>query len=1178
MYFEKIYMHGFKSFADPVTIDFNEGITCIVGPNGSGKSNISDAIRWVLGEQSPKMLRGGKMEEVIFAGTETRKSRGMAEVTLVIDNTTGILPIDYQKVAITRRMYRSGEGEYFINGNHCRLRDIRELIMDTGIGVDGYSLIGQGKISDIVSSKPESRREIFEEAAGIVKYRTKKYDAERKLDNSMQNMDRVTDIINEIEGRIGGLKTDSEKAKEYLELKNRYDKLEINITLKTIEDTDIKNEYLKDDILQLSGRLSQAREDKDELNHDLLKAKDKNFETESLISENNVKSIAARDTLANLVKDSELTREKIEGFSRQKSGIEKQTESYREKLSKEETDEKSLMERLEVYTLEKEKLDKELNDSITEYELKNQTANDAIISIDDSRNKIFELQTGISSKKSEISGIQNMKESLVARRKELEEEITSQEENLNLKEFENIKELKKNHDEEIQKLNQEIEHFESNKRLIENDIFKLEQKQRENSIVIEGAKSRKRTLEELEQSYEGYGHGVKFIMSAGISGVYGTVADVISVDKDKQLAVETALGYGLQNIVCENDSVAKSSIKILKEKRAGRLTFLPLKSMKGSPVSENVSMQSGFIGVGSDCVKFEEKYRPVIEYLLGKVAIVNDIDTAVKMSKKYRGFSRFVTLDGEVVSSSGAMTGGNLKTNKGGLLTRKAELSELTHKISEKERENKELFSRLEGRRKEFQETVLKSEKAVDERRNLEENIEQVNRDLLIIETRNKELEISYEKKKSEIEKIIHQLNESDGMIAEIEKEVVSRESEMKILLEEAENRQIENEKIKDDLREFAEVITRRRVALSKITAEYEAVNTSLRAVRDRIEEYTKEIEINEDVLCSINENEKLMSDQVRELSMKISMSELEIENICKYEEELVEERAETRDLIEKLEQKISLLENDINGFSGQKYELEIKQAKQETVLENLKNKLWEEFEISYVQAVEYKDRQIDLKEAQKEVKHLKSRLKAIGNVNLGSIEEYEDVRKRYDFLVAQRDDLENAMKSLKDIISQMDRNIKKNFSESFASIQKNFDETFSELFGGGVAKLTLEDESRPLECNIEITAQPPGKKLQNINLMSGGEKTMTAIALMFAVLKSKPTPFCVLDEVEAALDDANIERFAKYLKTFKDIQFALVTHQKVTMEHGDSLFGVTMPEHGISKVLSLKLGDEFEI
>lgn len=1179
MYFEKIYMHGFKSFADPVTIDFNDGITCIVGPNGSGKSNISDAIRWVLGEQSPKMLRGGKMEEVIFAGTATRKSRGMAEVTLVIDNQKGILPIEYQKVAITRRMYRSGEGEYFINGNHCRLRDIRELIMDTGIGVDGYSLIGQGKISDIVSSKPEIRREIFEEAAGIVKYRTKKYDAEKKLDNSTQNLDRVNDIINEIEGRIGGLKTDSEKAKEYLEIKDRYDKLEINITLKTIEDTDIKNEYIKDDILELSGTLSQAREEKDSLNLDMEKAKGKNAELEDLINKSKEKHMNANDSLAALIKDKEISKEKLENMIKERSRIENQIGVFREKLNREEEQEESFIKKLNGFDKEKNKLEEALAQSIEEYDKKNAAVNENIISIDNSRNKIFELQSEISSQKSEITGILNLRENLVSRKEELDFDMESSEFDLNLEELNEAKNKKKHKEEENERFLKELDKIYFTEKEMISEINSLEHKIRENNIFLEGTKSRKKTLEELEQSYEGYSHGVKFIMNSGIAGLYGTVADLISVDSDKRIAVETALGYGLQNIVCKDDISAKKAINLLKEKRAGRLTFLPVSSMKGTELEESsLRGEPGFVGVASKCITFDKKYESAIKYLLGKVVLVDNIDTGVAMSKNNHAASRFVTLTGEVISPKGAMTGGNLKSNKGGLLMRKAELSELNGKIDKLQRVNGDLVKKLEDLNKRLSKNKELVKEKEEEKINMENQLTELKRDVAVLEMKYHELSNSHEKKITELKKLEEQLKESALMVERIESSVSNKEKDMQELIIRAETDQREGEQTKEELKNFSEIITQRRIDLSKITAEYEAAGNSLRTLRERIEEYTKEIEDSEEALSNIDSNSLRMEEHIKENAININMAELEVKNIGDYGEELEEEKAQIRELIEKLEVKIKLLDEDINGFSGQKYELEIKQAKQETMLENLKEKLWEEFEISYVQAVEYRDREIDLKEAQKEAKTLKSRLRAIGEVNIGSIREYESVNKRYEFLVEQRDDLNKAMTSLKEIIDQMDRNIKNNFNESFFSIMKNFDETFKELFGGGTAKLSLEDESRPLDCNIEITAQPPGKKLQNINLMSGGEKTMTAIALMFAVLKAKPTPFCILDEVEAALDDANIERFAKYLRTFENIQFALVTHQKATMEYGDSLFGVTMPEQGISKVLSLKLGDEINI
>lgn len=1183
MYFKRIDMHGFKSFAEPVSIEFHDGITCIVGPNGSGKSNISDAIRWVLGEQSPKMLRGGKMEEVIFAGTASRKSRGMAEVTLVIDNSTGILPIDYSEVAITRRMYRSGESEYSINNNQCRLRDIRELIMDTGIGVDGYSLIGQGKIADIVSNKPESRREIFEEAAGIVKYRTKKAESERKLEASNANLERVNDIVVEIESRIDGLKEDSQKATEYLILRDRYKELEINVTLKNIENIELKNEYIKDDLAELTSQIDEIKEDKTSTDSDIVENRNRNEELGILGNETRDRLLLSVEKINSLVNQNQLNREKL-------STIEKDTERLKEELAFLEGKLEKETENTKEQYISKRKIDEELAalEADLAEKIKKYTEITAALSadaeeIDGQKNKIYALHSTISNKNSEINSLLSLQGTLDKRKdqilseKETEDgsvrELSERYENA-LKEQTSLKSQFAKMEAESQALKQKYNE----------DVFtekKLARELEELKISIGQISTRKKMIEEMESSYEGYNNAVKFIMKSNLSGINGVVAELIEVPRGFETAIETALGAALQNIVCEDDQSAQAAIGALKSNKAGRLTFLPIRSMRDSNPNYDQRLKNaeGFQGFGVQCIKFDPKYQKVMEYLLGRVIIVDSLDHAVKLSKNSPvGGLRYVTLDGEVINSGGAITGGTYRNNTSNLLERKTEVKQLGEKLASMEQSKVSGDHELEKLRA----AILQGQDQIQktDREHREKELELLSKENAIgtMSQQLSDLKQSDEKHQKELDNIMAEMKSSEAMIDEIKVVVQRASAEIEEIERKADTGLIQYEERKLQLEAINEEITKARVAVGTAESQKNHVDQLLTRIEDYKKELTEEKSSKEQFLLALDGQKLSLLNGDNSLESEIKTKEEEKEAIERYLEEIQEEKDAVSKYLNEITRKKDEMDEILNGFQTQKYELEIKQAKFETQLDSYKDKLWEEFEISYLQAIEFKKKEFNLAAAVKESREIKNRIKELGEVNVGAIKEYESVSERYEFLNEQRNDILGAMNSLRQIIEDMDKTIRQSFKESFDKIVLNFESAFTELFGGGAAELRLEDENNPLECGIEIVAQPPGKKLQNINLMSGGEKTMTAIALMFAVLKAKPTPFCILDEVEAALDDANIDRFARYLTNFNEIQFALVTHQKATMEYADVLYGVTMPEQGISKIISLKLGDAFEL
>lgn len=1183
MYFKRLEMHGFKSFAEPVVIEFHEGVTCIVGPNGSGKSNISDAIRWVLGEQSPKMLRGGKMEEVIFAGTASRKSRGMAEVTLVIDNSTGILPIDYNEVAITRRMYRSGESEYLINNNQCRLRDIRELIMDTGIGVDGYSLIGQGKIAEIVSNKPESRREIFEEAAGVVLYKSKKASAEKDLQSTEANLERVNDIVSEIEGRIDGLREDSIKAKEYLELKERYQELEINITLKNIEKLEEANDALKNDIAELTEAITEVNKSKVEKDSALHEAREKNEHLESLGNDARDKLLTKVEEINRLTNQSQLNEERIAGIQRDQERIEGELKELKEKLIRELENVAATEGEKEVVLKNLDEAETELKEKITVYNQAMSVANDYYNKVEQGKSRLFENRNLIAEKRSEARSIENLKENLEKQKQqifkdqeELEKNSTAFEERMKQALIE-----KKESETLVETLRTSLKEASEDKKEYEEERFKLSRRNEE--LRMEGSRlhSRKKTIEEMEHNYEGYNTAVRFIMKNKKAGIRGVVADLMKVPAGYEVAIETALGGAMQNIVCEGDKDAKDAILALKEQKAGRCTFLPMGSIKGkkADVERKIEQVEGYLGLASDCIEYKKEYENIFHYLLGRVAIIEDMDHAIALSKMAGASGlRFVTLDGEIINTSGAITGGKYKNTTANLLERKQEVFRLEDQLKAIRTEMSAANERLE----ELNEILTDMEEVI---RDTERDFHQAEIEISTLEIRiqtleesGKDLASGKEKAERELEAIEKDFKNADAMIEGYLKEAEEKEKETATIEEEIEEALRNWDLSKEDVDKASEDITQTRILKNDWEGKRDSFDQLLARMKETTDDLQNQIDTRDASLEQLNQEKNRILYGSEDAEELVGEKEKEKANLEEYINQVREERAQLTQQIHTLEEEQKTATDRLNSYQDKKYQAEIKATKNDTQLETYKEKLWEEFEVSYLQAMEFKKNDFVLSTATKESRDIKNRMRQLGDVNVGSIKEYEEVNARYEFLTEQRADILTAMNELRRIITDMDKTIKEKFKENFDQIVINFEEIFRQLFGGGHAELRLDDENNPLEAGIEIIAQPPGKKLQNINLMSGGEKTMTAIALMFAVLKTKPTPFCILDEVEAALDDANIDRFANYLRKFDQIQFAIVTHQKATMEHADVLYGVTMPEQGISKILSLRLGDSFDL
>ena len=1181
MHFKRIELNGFKSFADPVTIEFTGGITCIVGPNGSGKSNISDAVLWVLGEQSPKTLRSDKLEEVIFSGTQSRKAKGMAEVTLVIDNSDHSLPTEFTEVGITRRAYRSGENEYMINRRPCRLRDIRELIMDTGIGVEGYSIVGQGKIADIVSNKMERRREIFEEAAGIVKYRSKKEKTEKSLAEATVNLARVSDIIGEIESRIGNLERDSKKAEEYLQIRDRYKGVEINIILRNIMAADEKTQAVRAELEELSAALDLAEGERNTLSEKIAALKSQAAKAESDINALRESLLEKTEQIHQISSRQELSKERLSGLKKDEERLTEELASIAEKLAKEEENAQTV--RIEYKeALEKaDALSAKLSEKSKAVETASEKLKEAESTLTSEKNSLFELSSGLREAKASAESLENLRETLGKRIERLSEESdikdrTDRQYAEKLAECEaSLKALDSEKSSLDKALKNAFDAQEAGKAALSAASLSAENAK----VSIGRLSARKTLLDELEKAYEGYSGGVKFLMGQSVRGIYGTLGELLQVPKGYELAIETVLGGKLQNIVCKDDNTAKYSIELLKKSKAGRLTFLPVEDLKVQPPlsCREIEGCKGFIGLASDMVSCKGGYTQVVEYMLGNVAVIDSLDNAIAIARKH-GPHKLVTLEGEVINAAGAITGGSLKSNTANLLTRKAEREELSKKIAELEKE----LEKSGEDRKAAEQSILS---AADAKHRAEDAIRESDLKKALIE---KELSIA----KQAVTDAAGAEERRLAELSELRSEVAAAEKQLAVLTENAASSEKLIAQKEEQIGVLAKAAEEASARLSEARSEETAARLSESEARLTAQNAGTLAGHSQQTLSELKEDQSAKQDQLR--SVRIAIDQIvqfaggATDVLAKAEEEKksleeqirisTELRAKLQADTDSAEEEKALLEKDIYEKQMRKHDADLRAARFDAQTDTLKEKLWEDFDLTYAEAASYEDPDFVMSRALKESREYKDRLRALGDVNIGAIEEYRQVKQRYDFLTAQRDDAQAAMEELRGVINEMDSIIRSRFKESFDSVVVNFEEIFKELFKGGHAALTMSDPDHPLESAIEIEAQPPGKRLQNISLLSGGERTLTALALMFAVLKSKPTPFCILDEVEAALDEANIDAFAKYVRKFTDTQFALVTHQKLTMEYADALYGVTMPEQGISKVLSLRLGDEFEV
>ena len=1179
MYLKRIEMQGFKSFADKTVLEFKPGITTVIGPNGSGKSNISDAIRWVLGEQSMKSLRGAKSEDIIFAGTQARKSLGFAEVSIVIDNNDNKLPIEYSEVTVTRKIYRSGETGYFINKVPCRLKDILELFMDTGIGKDGYSIIGQGKIDEILSNKSEDRRHIFEEAAGIVKYRTRKQESEKKLEQTKLNLLRINDILAEIEANIEPLKLQSDKAKQFLDLREELKSIEVGLFIYNINTYKEKLEQLvKDEDIITSqkeaedSKMEALQASKEELRQvvDDITAQIENMQNIGFESSNKIEKINSEIGISN---------ERIQNNSANKQRLEAEILEVKSRIEELKEEQKQKLEKKTNLTSNKEKFEKELAEKEAE---------------------LAELSKKLSAKELEIEGKKQIVQDNIDKKYELAAEINTQDVN-----YENLEKRKKQLKNEIDsviseldstrygkneiskgfydiesKRNIAVENLEKSVQAKEQNMQKLKQYEDEISKLTYTQRmkqARHQFLIETEKEKEGYNKTVKSLLVACDKdsnlnkGIHGVLANLISVEKEYETAIEMCLGQSLQNIVTSTEQDAKKMIEYLRTNSLGRASFLPIASVQGKKLDKLTKMD-GVIGIASDLVKCKKEYEQIILSLLGRTVVVEDMDTAIALAKKDKYSFRIVTLKGDIISSSGSISGGSVQTKTVNILGRSREIEDL-------EKELKKLEKQIADKTAEKEEYASSIGDSIEQTAKLEKELQEIEivyatekQKMVAVEENITRLENRLAKLKEEVTQTEKQKEENrllkEQKEAEIQ-ELTQQIEELNKVIEEFALNNKDNQKYIDDLN-FD--ITNLKISVTSFDESESSIEEMVERISQDIKNNEQSIENkNQNILAITEENTKL-EQTITEYNNQIEQIKQEVTNSGTKVEELKQERIAKNEKLVNTENEIQSQFSTLESLKEQIIKLDVKKTKLEQDLQQVVESLWNEYELTPNSTEEYQ-KPNNVATAQKQVNSLRNKIKDLGSINIDSIEEYKKTKERYDFMSEQRLDLENTASKLRKIIGDMTTTMQNQFKEKFELINKNFNEVFTELFNGGKAELILENEENILECGIDIRVQPPGKKLQNMMLLSGGEKAFTAIALLFAILKINPAPFCILDEIEAALDDVNVYRFAEYLKKFcKQTQFLVITHRKGTMEAGDSVYGVTMEENGISKLLSIKL------
>lgn len=1181
MILKALEMQGFKSFPDKTVLEFNKGITAVVGPNGSGKSNISDAVRWVLGEQSTKTLRGSKMEDVIFSGTDVRKAKGFAEVTLRLDNTDRSLNKDSDEVSVTRRYYRSGDSEYLVNGESARLRDVNELFMDTGLGRDGYSIVGQGKIADMVSPKASERRDMLEEAAGISHFRYRRGDAIKRLAQAEENLVRLRDILSELESRVGPLKAQSEKAQKFIVLAGERKNLEIGIWLNTIDKTGEKmrdqehkieiaeasHKEAQDELSKIGEMIDKAADGTRDINIKLeeirnsasgFEEKLSDIDSQIKVAENSI--LHNNETIERINRDKaaeneteqnidaavsaareciQKAEEQIADATRQMDELSKQEETYR--LSSSEFSDRAAALSGEISALSVRLADCRV------------TAETANSSIEEIRSRISAIDESMGTRKDDYDALLKRKADAEASLKEIQDEIVS------------VKNA----------IDGYTLRFENRGKKADSVKLAIDEKQRE----LHKGQDRVRLLEDLEKNMEGYFGAVKAVMKesgrGALRGIYGPVSQLITVKDKYSAAIETVLGAAVQNIVVDNETDAKRAMGFLKEHRAGRATFLPITAIKGRVLSEQgLDDQYGFVSIASDLVSYDNKYSEIIRWLLGRTAVAEDIDSAIAIAKKYSYRFRIVTLDGQVINAGGSMTGGS-RVQNAGILSRGNEIERLKGSLASMQKELDGMLSDYKLLSEDASAAKAELEGAEgDLLRAKEENIRRegelklASDKLASVSSGVKELLEEKETLEKRIESVSSGAEAARSQIDELKETLENKEKELESITGDSKTLQKNREEVASKAAEI-------RLRIVSLQKDVEANTDEITRLKNRKTGHLDRLSELDGEIREIEEK----NDELRALTERLSADEKALKANHGDAQNQINELISQRDELEKQANDLRLHERakseERERLSGDIARLEERKIAMRNEYDNLTSKLYDEYQLTRREAAALEIEIDDYSLAAKRLAELKSQIRALGSVNVSAIEEYKEVSERYEFLSGQISDVETSRAELNKMIDDLTGKMAEQFREQFNRINSCFGQTFIELFGGGKAELRLEDERDVLGSDIEIKVQPPGKNVQNINLLSGGEKGLSAIALLFAILKVTPAPFCIFDEVEAALDDVNVSRYAQYVRRMtKNTQFILITHRRGTMEEADVLYGVTMQEKGVSKLLELKTAE----
>ena len=1185
MYLKSIEIQGFKSFANKIKLEFHNGFTAIVGPNGSGKSNVADAVRWVLGEQRVKQLRGGSMQDVIFAGTELRKPLSSAYVAITFDNSDHKLPVDYKEVTVARRLYRSGESEYLLNNVQVRLRDVQELFYDTGIGKEGYSIIGQGQIEKILSDKPEDRRELFDEAAGIVKFKRRKELSVKKLENEKANLIRVNDILTELERQVGPLERQSEKAQIYLKAHEELKNLDVNLflmqngeTMKQLEDLKEKLGIAGNDLERTQKQYEETRTSYDALGTEL-ETLDQTIEaTRGEIARSNV----VRNQLETQIKVAE---ESIRSMTGNAEHFRTREESVRGEIEEKQRERTSIADGKSGIDTQMSEL--EANRRAAEEELEQVQADEKSLSdaIDEKRSALMETIANRGTIKAKLAAMTTRREQYEVRKSELTSRLVraSSDEAEHDRELERLRAVFEKVAGEAAGLGDRQKKLEVQIAEKKTALTAADERLRSTEVEYHQEKSRLDALANLTERYEGFGGSVKKVMEQKVRepGLIGVVADLVKTEPKYETAIETALGGSIQNIVTNDEDTAKRMIGLLKREKAGRATFLPLTAIRSSQGFNMMGAlkERGVVGLADTLVRTAPEYRDVARSLLGRILVVDQYDHAVEISRKYQQKIRMVTLEGEMFMPGGAISGGMFR-NSSNLLGRRREIAELEKRTKELKASMEKLEEEIASSREERNRLRAEQEsvRVQLQAKFIEQNTARMN--INAEEERKKEPSEGYDALREENETIEETKHDLDREEQEIRKELADSEeaeargsAEIEELTKKLTGfRDLEDEKQgivqkwdievqkKRQKQEFEEQeLSRVDGEISRLTMELNEILESIRQGSVAIEDKKKNIETLKETIESAQDNLQ----EKQELLTKSQEKKTELSARQKKTLEEREQLAEEKTRLDKEVFRLGELKN-----------------KSEEAMERQISYLWDEYELTPSQAAELRDEQMnDLARMRTRAEELKKQIRSLGSVNVNAIQEYQEVKERYTFLKGQHDDLIAAAQSLEKIIEELDVQMRRQFKTQFARIQTEFDKVFKQLFGGGSGRLELMEDADILEAGVRVIAQPPGKKLVNMMQMSGGEKSLTAISLLFAIQNLKPSPFCLLDEIEAALDENNVVRYADYLRKLTDnTQFIVITHRRGTMDRADRLYGITMQEKGVSTLVSVSLIDEKDL